>query len=126
MEYTQHKKRFVSNAPAFLGELEARLSDIEQDAAGMEDSIKMIIRVTEEFLEDARDACWHDHRERLIAERRECVCVRWSDGVDTIVSGSVVTQELRDHIQWRTEKYASKGEDLTFRIEIGDRRDLLK
>jgi len=124
MKYTQHKQRFISNAPAFLGELEARISDIEQDADGLEDGIETIIRVTEEFLEDARGAIWEDRKARLAAERRDCVRVRWSDGVDTIVSGSAITQELKDHIQWRTERYAS--EDLTFRIEIGDRRELLK
>ncbi len=124
--YIKHKQEFVAKIPKFLDELKEDLATIDQDFSGLEYGIEMIARMVSEFVEDAEDAIRLDRAARLLDEKNNCVRVRWSDGVDTLISGNAITQELRDHIAWRTERYASKGEDLTFRIETGDRRNILK
>jgi hypothetical protein len=126
-KYIRHKQAFISSrTPVLLDELQEAVSTIDQDYDGLELGIETILVRVSDFVEDAEGAIRLDRAARLLAEKRECVRVCWSDGIYTLISGSDITQELKDHIAWRTERYASKGEDLTFRIETGDRRELLK
>ncbi len=118
MEYNKRKQKFVYDIQSYMNEL----NDIVSAIVPSEQSIKELSRFLNDFAEYADDSIYKDKVMQIEAERNKCVCVHWSDGIDTIVSGSAITQELKDHIQWRTETYAGKGEDLTFRIEIGDRR----
>lgn len=48
--------------------------------------------------------------------------VEWSDGINSLFMGSELTDDIKQHIQWRKDYYAN--DNLTYRVRFMTRKEL--